>query len=322
MQQSNSNGVQTAPKCSSCPCTGIAGRTVKRSPTPVVITILEPGIRGLVNVAVHGSLSPVHVESADEALDAARRLSARALIVSANTITRRHAPAIGRVVAECPGVVPVALVTERGPVSNDVLLWLGANGEGRLLDLRAREGWCRLRCLIDESGGEAARHILDAILTKLDRANAPTKHFFTVLVRSAPTIATVRDFANVLDVCPSTMVSRFYRAHLPSPKQYLGGIRLVFASAYLAEPARSIASVAERLQFSSAQSFGRTVQHTLGMKAGELRDKYPFNALLEHYIFKFVEPFKRKFAWFDPIGRDSRSVRVLREDIRDSDCVA
>lgn len=101
----NEGGVQLRqPTRLSCP---LGSRKVQPRPgttAPVIVTVLEPGMRGLVNVAVRGTLSPVHVQSPEEGLHAARRHSAQALLVSPGAIRREHVPTIARVVAGCPGL--------------------------------------------------------------------------------------------------------------------------------------------------------------------------------------------------------------------------
>src|SRR5437763_12236516 len=61
--------------------------------------------------------------------------------------------------------------------------------------------------------------------------------FFEALARLAPVLSTVRGLARHLRICPSTLMSRFYRVGLPSPKTYLAGMRLLHA-AYRSEERR------------------------------------------------------------------------------------
>ena len=84
------------------------------------------------------------------------------------------------------------------------------------------------------------------------------------MIRLAPDVPTVTALSAQLSVRPSTLMSRFARAGLPSPKNYLAAIRLLHA-AYLFETAGlSVADVAYRLEYSSPQSFGRHLRAMLG----------------------------------------------------------
>lgn len=289
----------TQATCSTCPLGTLRKHRVESKAR--VVTILEPAVRGRVDTAVNGTFATVHLEGAGDALDAVRRYSAHALLVSLRAIEEHHVRTIGRVVAECPSVLPVAVVTDRSSAASERLLQLGAEGVHQLLDLNDREGWCKLRCIVAEAGGEVSQRILQEVLSRLVNASPEARQFFATLIRSSPRITTVRELAAALNVRSSTLTSRFYRAGLPSAKRYLAGIRLLYAAAYLEAPKRSIAQVADLLGYSSAQSFGRHVQHMLGISAGELRRAYSFASVLEHHVNKLVVPFARKFRGFDPI---------------------
>jgi len=279
-----------------------------------VVAVLEPAVRPMVETAVNGAFAVVHADDVDDALKTLRGSSAQALLVSLRAIERRHVSAIGRMVAECPTVLPVALITERSTETSERLLQLGAQGVNQLLDLNDRDGWCKLRRVVADSGGEVGQRILVAVMARLTETSTEARHFFAVLIRLSPQITTVRQLAVALDMVPSTLMSRFFRARLPSPKRYLAGIRLVYASAYLEVPSRSIAQVSGILGYSSPQSFGRHVRHVLGMSAGSFRRDYSFTAILEHHVATLVEPYARRFHSFEPFRNDEGgAVRGARE---------
>ena len=60
-------------------------------------------------------------------------------------------------------------------------------------------------------------------------------------------------------------MSRFARAGLPSPKNYLAAIRLLHAAFLFETAGLSVADVAYRLEYSSPQSFGRHLRAMLGL---------------------------------------------------------
>src|SRR4029078_1706500 len=84
--------------------------------------------------------------------------------------------------------------------------------------------------------------------------------FFEMLFTCPPQVATVRALAQQLDVLPSTLMSRFFRARAPAPKHSLALSRLVRAARLCEHPGFSVANVANPLGYSSPQSFGRPVR--------------------------------------------------------------
>ncbi len=98
--------------------------------------------------------------------------------------------------------------------------------------------------------------------------------FFEALFVAPPTRlhrAAARRIAS--DVLPSTLMSRFFRAELPAPKQYLATARLVRAARLFENPGFSVANVANHLDYSSPQSFGRHVRTLMQMTAGQFREQ-------------------------------------------------
>ena len=79
-------------------------------------------------------------------------------------------------------------------------------------------------------------------------------------------------------------MSRFARAGLPSPKNYLAAIRLLHAAFLFETAGLSVADVAYRLEYSSPQSFGRHLRAMLGLTALEFRRRFPFPLALERFV--------------------------------------
>src|SRR3989454_168563 len=122
---------------------------------------------------------------------------------------------------------------------------------------------------------------IPARVPALDEGTGDVRAFFEAVARLAPVLSTVRRLARHLRICSSTLMSRFYRAGLPSPKTYLAGMRLVHAAYLFSNPGLSVADVAYRLDYSSPQSFGRHLKAMLGVTAGEFRRRFPFDVSLE-----------------------------------------
>src|SRR5205085_869356 len=117
-----------------------------------------------------------------------------------------------------------------------------------------------------------------------------------------PAVATVRRLARHLRICPSTLMSRFYRESLPSPKTYLAGMRLVHAAYLFGNPGLSVSDVAYRLDYSSPQSLGRHLKAMLGVTAGEFRRRFPFEVALERYVDLLIIPYRDTLRAFCPLN--------------------
>ena len=205
-----------------------------------------------------------------------------------------------------PAVPTVAVVAGRGDPA--ALLRLGARGIREVVDVTLPDGWQRLRALVESPGTPASARILRPLLTALGEAPPDARLFFEALVRSAPHHVTVRQLARTLHLPSSTLVSRFQRAGLPSPKSYLAALRLLHAALLLEDDGRSVADVAYRLEYSSPQSFGRHVRAMLGVTASEFRRRLPFPVALDRFLGLMIAPYRAAFRTVHPLltgGLDS-----------------
>lgn len=278
----------------------------------IVVTVLESRMRASVDGATDSTFTNVHVDSVAEAVMAVKEHAPRALLLSTGVIQEEGLSEIARLVTKNPGVLPVAVACSDGSVPGELLLSLGACGIRRFIDLNGRGGWESLRGLLDAGGGETEAVILRTLLRHLGEASDESRHFFAALVRRAPSTVTVRALAAVLGIRASTLMSRFFRVSIPSPKSYLSMTRLVYAAAFFEAKAISITDVANSLNFSSPQSFGRHVRMVLGLTAGEFRRELSLSAALDHYVARLIVPHRDVFRSFNPLGpgyvRDSHEL--------------
>ncbi len=266
-----------------------------------VATVVEPGVRSQLEAAGQGCFSAIHANSVGEAIRAVRERPVHAVFVSPSYIASRELPRVADLVEGFPGVSTVAVVSRHDAVSSCKLLDLGAHGVRRLVDLSGRRGWRYLRDFVSHPASPTAARISAKLLPALCSASGDCRGVFEVMVRVAPTICTVRALARFLQVAPSTFMSRFYRAGLPSPKRYLTSIRLLYATALLEVPGLSIADVSYRLQYSSPQSFGRHLRTVLGMTASEFRVRARFNVALDDFVARLIVPYRSRFPSFHPL---------------------
>lgn len=268
---------------------------------PTVATVLLPVERARVDAAGSGCFSVVHRESIPDAVRIVRERPVDAVLVSVHRCVPEHVEALGHLVREFPGIPTVALVSQHDPNATEMLLRLGASGIRQVVDVTSPTGWSRLRQIVGQPATRAVARIQGPILETLIDAPPDARLFLEALIRLAPDTPTVTTLAQRLYVRPSTLMSRFARAGLPSPKNYLAAIRLLHA-AYLFEAAGlSVADVAYRLEYSSPQSLGRHLRAMLGLTALEFRRRFPFPLALQRFVDVMLTPYLPVWRTFHPV---------------------
>jgi AraC-like DNA-binding protein len=270
---------------------------------PLVAAVLQPEERSRVEAAGTGWFALLHQESVPEVIRVVRERPVDAVLVSVHRCGRTQMDAVGHLVRGFPGVPTVALVSRHDPLGAETLLHLGLSGVRQVVDVTYPEGWQRLRRLLGEPASRDAARIQGPLLEQLGDVLPETRLFFEALVRLAPDIPTVRELARHLEVRTSTLISRFQRAGLPSPKSYLAAIRLVHAALLFERPGYTVADVAYRLEYSSPQSFGRHVRALMGITTTELRSRFPFEAALKRFVEVMILPYRDTLQRFRPLGR-------------------
>jgi AraC-like DNA-binding protein len=183
-----------------------------------------------------------------------------------------------------------------------MLLRLGASGVRQVVDVTSPTGWSRLRQVVGQPATRAVARIQGPILDALGSAPADTRLFVEAMIRLAPETPTVTNLAQRLFVRPSTLMSRFARAGLPSPKNYLAAVRLLHAAYLFEAGGLSVADVSYRLEYSSPQSFGRHLRAMLGVTALEFRRRFPFPVALERFVDLLIVPYVEIWRGFHPLA--------------------
>jgi AraC-like DNA-binding protein len=227
-----------------------------------------------------------------------------AVLLSAGFVPPDQVPTVASLVRGFPGVPAVAVVARHDARSTERLLDLGASGVRRVVDLSERDGWQRLRDLVVHPTSPVSAAILAVVMPELDGVPEDCRLFFQSLIRLAPAVGTVRAFCRRVGVRPSTLMSRFFRARLPSPKQYLSSFRLIYVAALLEVRGLSVADVAYRLEYSSPQSFGRHLRALTGLTASEYRRRTSFASSVERCRADLIVPYRAVFRRFHPLNND------------------
>src|SRR3954467_8604476 len=279
---------------------------VPRQPLPIA-TMLTPNERIRVDAAGEGSYRALHRDSVAELVQDLKSNRVSAVVVSVTRCDLGARAGVAALVREFPRVPTVALLTQLDRSTPHTMLSLGSTGVRQLVDVRDAEGWRELRnCLLSTRGEDIQRHALGQLALDLSGVPHDCWRFFEALFLVPPRVSTGRMLARRLDVLPSTLMSRFFGARLPAPKQYLAAARLVRAARLFENPGFSVANIANHLDYSSPQSFGRHVRSVLGMTAVQFRRRYDGSAMLLHFRESLVLPYADALRRLKPLSASGR----------------
>jgi AraC-like DNA-binding protein len=266
-----------------------------------VSTILTPGERQRVDAAAEGLYAALHRESFDEVLADLRERRAGAVLISIARYGLQSSARMAAMVREFPRVPAMALLTENQYSTPQHLLSLGQLGVRILIDARQPSGWQTLReILAAEKSNDLQRTALGQLSSDLTGASPDCWKFFELLFSNTPQVQNVRQLARHLNILPSTLMSRFFRASLPAPKRYLSLARLIRAAKLFENPGLSVASVANYLNYSSPQSFGRHVRTVMRMSPVLFRETYDGTGMLQYFRSELVLPYAETLRTFRP----------------------
>lgn len=273
-------------------------RDAMRTPVSTILTPLE---RSRVDAAAQGLCDPLHRESLDEVLLDLRQQRAKLVLISVTRYGTQSSARVAAMVREFPRVPAVALLTETQSSTPHSTLALGQLGIRTLVDARLPAGWQTLRNLLATQGSnDLQRSALSQISLDLPGVSRDCWRFFELLFDSSPRISTVRQLARHMNILPSTLMSRFFRAKLPPPKRFLCFARLIRAARLFENPGLSVARVANHLDYSSPQSFGRHVRTVMKMSPVRFRTVYDGQGMLQYFRTELILPYVDVLRVFRP----------------------
>lgn len=275
---------------------------------PLVSTMLTASERSRVDAVGTGLYDTVHRDSIEDVTRDVRHRGVGAILVSVKCCVSADAvrvtSRVASIVRDFPHVTAVALLTDADGCAPAAVLSLGRSGIRTLIDARMPAGWSALREVLARRVDRAS-DVESVATTRLshDLRDAPPdcQRFFAALFSAPTEFTTVRALAHALEVTPTTLVSRFARKRLPSPKAYLATARLTRAAAMLEDPAASVAAVAALLEYSSPQSFGRHLQLRLQLTPSAFRKSFDGEGMLEHFRRTLVLGFLPALRTFSPL---------------------
>lgn len=270
--------------------------------TPTIAAVLDPQERQRVDAAGNGYFALVHRESVRDAIRVVRERPVDAVLVSVRRCAGEAPALLEQFARAFPAIPTVALLSSHDAGASEALLRLGANGVRRVVDTTDPAGWRRLRDVLTVPTADRGRALLTPILTTIGPLPAGSLRFWDELCQAAPETTTVRQLARRLQITPSTFVSRFARAGLPSPKDHLVAARLCHAAKLFDEGDLTIGDVAYRLDYASPQSFGRHLRVVLGITPSEFRSRFPFCTVLDRFLERLVKPHVATWRTFQPLA--------------------
>jgi AraC-like DNA-binding protein len=284
-----------------------------QTPVPRITTVLTPDERLRVDAAGQGIYRACHRDNMNDALRDLRDNRAAAVIVSISRCDANDLPRVARVVREFPRVPAVALLSNLSPQTAQTVLVLGRCGVRTLVDVREPRGWQQLRSvLLHDQATEIHRVARARVAEDLGDAPEGCHRFFRTLFEEGSGTRTIQELSVVLGVIPSTLMSRFMRARLPAPKYYLSMARLVCAARMFENPGLSVTLVANELDYSSPQAFGRHLRAMLRLSAMQFRERYDGEGMLQHFRDELILPHLPRLRAFDPLGLDGATRPAAR----------
>jgi AraC-like DNA-binding protein len=274
------------------------------SPVTAISTILTPAERVRVDAAGEGLYRALHRDCIEDVIRDLKERGAAAVLMSVARCEQREATLrVANMVREFPGVPAVALLTQLEEQTPHTVLTLGRSGVHTLVDVRHPTGWRELRSvLLAARASDIERLALVQLTADLAGAPPDCRQFFQILFHCPTKVNTVRALAECLEVLPSTLMSRFFRAHLPAPKRYLALARLTRAASLFENPGLSVANVSNHLDYSSPQSFGRHIRTVLQITAVDFRQRYDGEGMLHRFREELVLPFLTTLRTFTPLS--------------------
>lgn len=273
----------------------------------LVSTILTAAEQRRVDAIGADRYDVVHRASVDQVMEDVRSRWARGVIIS---VARCHSAdtaslegTVARIVRDFPHVATIALLSEATAAAAPALLLLGRSGIRTVADTRWPEGWRTLRDALETRAAALDIAVAAAAQLAADLHDASTdcRRFFLTLFAMEHHVGRVRELARLLAVVPSTLISRFARSALPSPKTYLAWARLVRAAALLEQPGVSIAAMVAALDYSSPQAFTRHLRLFLGLTPPTFRESYRGRTMFDRFRQELVLPHLATLNRFRPL---------------------
>lgn len=266
--------------------------------TPREQATLQASLAGRVTTVVVDDLSAV-----DRAFATGQ---AHGIVASSARLDERSTPQLTRLRCAFPHLPMVGLVTQEtleGVVPR--VAALGRLGAEPVVDLRGgASGWAQLNAAVDRLPTPVVVRGI-AIIREVLGAAATTGWLRFIETAFRGDVTMVQEIARRNDTRASTLIGRFARVGLPSPRKYIE-VGFVARFAHLCDSTTwSVTPIANAINASSAQALGRTFRRLTGLSPVQWRRQYGLASTLLDFRTRLIQPYREVLLSFDPfrVGR-------------------
>jgi AraC-like DNA-binding protein len=168
--------------------------------------------------------------------------------------------------------LPLLVYTELSPVTARVLLKLGRTGIQRAVFQRFEDGPRALRAIVQaELEHSVSRQVVLAVQQRLGELPEQIREALETMLYDPGAGASVSELAGRALLSRRTCERFFTKLGLPSPKEVIRLMRLLYAHRLLLDPGHTVEDVAIKLGYGKARTLQRHLRTVFGLSAGELR---------------------------------------------------
>jgi AraC-like DNA-binding protein len=152
--------------------------------------------------------------------------------------------------------------------------------------------------------------LVSTLSDALDGSDPAVFDFFDNLFTVPAPVRSAGELAERFGLAETTLASRFERAGLPSPRQYVLEAHLVSAAYLLGYTSISVAAASRALLCASPQAFSRRITRSTGMTATEFR-RVGGRERLNYFVTTMIRPHRGRLRASLFVRPDRRAARVL-----------
>jgi AraC-like DNA-binding protein len=169
-----------------------------------------------------------------------------------------------------------------GDLDGRDLYRLGKAGAADVILSRDADNVQQVAEIIHPALGNSVPRLIDVgLLGQIEDEARALVHF---AAEQIPNRIQVPDLALAYNTSVSTLERRCERWGIPTPGRLLLWLRVLYGLRWLAEPGRSLESIADQLGYSSGAAFRRAIQATIGVRGAPLRTYRSFHAALNRFL--------------------------------------
>jgi AraC-like DNA-binding protein len=183
---------------------------------------------------------------------------------------------------------PFTPILAWGELDGRDLYRLGKAGTADIILSRDADNTQQVAEIIHTALQSGIPHLIDVGL--MDQLEDDARALVRYVAERIPQRIQVPDLAAAYNTSVSTLERRCERWSMPTPGRLLLWLRVLYGLRWLAEPGRSLESIADQLGYSSGTAFRRAIQATLGVRGASLRTYRSFHAALNRFLAECPGP--------------------------------